>query len=65
MIYVKTFKGYEDMTAQLDAAVNGWIQQNEVEVEDIHATLSHEPEGRARSGDLIYTVLYKADAPLP
>ncbi|MCL4217667.1 MAG: hypothetical protein KJ052_11785 [Candidatus Hydrogenedentes bacterium] len=65
MIYVKTFKGYEDMTAQLDAAVNGWIQQNKVEVEDILATLSHETGGRARSGDLIYTILYKADVPLP
>ena len=25
MIFVKTFKGYEDKTRQLDEAVNGWM----------------------------------------
>ncbi|MBI4557483.1 MAG: hypothetical protein HY706_07870 [Candidatus Hydrogenedentes bacterium] len=64
MLFVKSFKGYEDKTAQLDAAVNQWIVSKRVEAVDIKAVLSHEPAGRAGSGDLIYVVLYRAAAPL-
>lgn len=64
MIFVQTFKGYEDKTRVLDEAVNAWIQSNNVEVNMVQTALSHEHEGRAGSGDLIYTVLYKADAPV-
>lgn len=63
MIFVKTFKGYEDRTAEMDDAVNQWIVAQKVEVVGINSMLSHEAESRARSGDLIYTVLYKADKP--
>ena len=65
MVFVKTFKGYEDKVGQLDQAVNEWVQANQVKVGRIETALSHEPEGRAKSGDLIYTVLYSADAPVP
>jgi hypothetical protein len=65
MIFVKTFKGYEDKTLQLDAVINEWIEKNRVEVVDIKTALSHEAGGRTPSGDLIYTVLYKAQAPIP
>jgi len=64
MLFVKTFKGYEDKTADLDAAVNQWIQDNGVDVVDIKTVLSHEEGGRARSGDLLYTVLYRSDSPV-
>ena len=65
MIFVKTFKGYEDKTAQLDASVNEWITSNNVSVRAVTAVLSHEPGGRAGSGDLLYTVSYEAERPLP
>lgn len=65
MIFVKTFKGYEDKTAELDAAVNGWILKNKADVVTVSAVLSHEHAGRAGSGDLIYTVLYRSDVTLP
>ena len=65
MIFVKTFKGYEDKTAQLDAAVNEWIASNDVSVRAVTSVLSHEPDGRAGSGDLLYTVSYEAEQPLP
>jgi len=64
MIFVKTFKGYEDKTLELDDSVNGWIASNKVEVEAISTVLSHEVEGRAGSGDLLYTVMYRADRPI-
>ena len=64
MIFVKTFKGYEDKTAQLDASVNEWIASNNVSVKAVTAVLSHEYEGRAGSGDLLYTVSYEAERPL-
>lgn len=64
MIFVKTFKGYEDRVLELDEVVNRWVQQNQIDVVDVRAVLSHEPGGRAGSGDLLYTVLYKADAPM-
>ncbi len=64
MVFVRTFKGYEDKTADLDANVNTWIQQYKVDVVTVKTVLSHEPGGRAGSGDLIYTVLYRADAPI-
>lgn len=64
MIFVKTFKGYEDKVLDLDGAVNGWIQSTGADVVDVKSVLSHEIDGRAGSGDLVYTVLYKASAPL-
>lgn len=64
MLYVKTFKGYEDRTHELDNLVNNWLQQSKVEVVDLKTAMAHEVDGRANSGDLIYTLLYKADAPI-
>ena len=62
MVFVKTFKGYEDKIVQLDALVNGWIQEHGLNVVDVRTALGHEPAGRSGSGDLIYTVLYEATA---
>lgn len=64
MIFVKTFKGYEDKILDLDTVVNQWILGTGADVVDIKTVLAHEIDGRAGSGDLIYTLLYKADAPL-
>ena len=64
MILVKTFKGYEDKPLVIDERVNNWIVANKVDVVDIKAALSHEPGAKHGSGDLIYTVLYRADAPI-
>ena len=64
MILIKTFKGYEDRTAALDEEVNSWVVANNVDVVSVKSALSHEPDGRAKMGDLIYTVLYRADAPI-
>ena len=64
MKFVKTFKGYEDRTALLDAETNQWIATHRVEVVSVHTVLSHEENSRAKSGDLIYTVVYEADAPI-
>ena len=64
MRFVKTFKGYEDRTMQLDETVNSWIARNKVQVLEIKTALSHEHGGRGASGDLLYTVLYEADAPI-
>lgn len=64
MKFVKTFKGYEDKVAQLDAEVNQWVVTHGVEVHRVHTVLSHEVDSRAKSGDLIYTVEYAADAPI-
>jgi len=64
MLFVKSFKGYEDKTGQLDNAVNAWIASKQVDVVDIKTALGHEHQGRAAMGDLIYTVLYRADAPI-
>ena len=64
MIFVKTFKGYEDKPGELDRDVNTWIQENQVDVTGIRSVLSHEPGGRSGSGDLLYTVIYRADAPV-
>jgi len=64
MIFVKTFKGYEDKTIRLDAEVNQWIEKNKAKVVDIKSVLGHEFQGRAQSGDLLYTVLYEAEKPI-
>ena len=64
MLFIKTFKGYEDRTHELDSLVNNWLKHAKVEVVDIKTALAHEVDGRAKTGDLIYTVLYKADAPI-
>lgn len=64
MVFVRTFKGYEDKLAELDKTVNVWLLQNKVDVVTIKTALSHEHGGRASSGDLIYTVIYRADTPI-
>ena len=64
MVFVKTFKGYEDRMQELDTAVNTWLAKHDVDVRGLETALAHEPGGRARMGDLIYTVMYKADAPI-
>lgn len=64
MIFVKSFKGYEDKIQDLDATVNEWIQVNNVQVKDIKTVLSHENEARSGSGDLIYSVVYEATMPV-
>jgi len=63
MIFVKTFKGYEDKVQDLDRTVNEWIAVNKVIVRDVKTGLSHEHASRSGSGDLVYTVLYEADLP--
>lgn len=65
MIFVHTFKGYEDKTAKLDEATNEWIRENGIDVVDVKTVLCHEPGGRIGTGDLLYTVLYRSDAPIP
>ena len=64
MIFVKTFKGYEDKTGDLDSFVNAWLAQHQVKVVTVKTAMSHEPQSRSGSGDLIYTVLYEAEAPV-
>ena len=64
MLFIKTFKGYEDKTGQLDENANRWIVQHNVDVVDIKAVLGHEPNSRSGSGDLIYTIMYKANEPV-
>ena len=64
MVFVKTFKGYEDKVQVIDKAVNDWIQAGDVDVVDVKTVLSHEVDSRAHSGDLIYVVLYRAAAPV-
>jgi len=64
MIFIKTFKGYEDRPLDLDVAVNEWIGEHKIDVVDIKASLSHEEGARHGSGDLLYTVLYRADEPV-
>lgn len=64
MVFVKSFKGYEDKVADIDKATNSWILENQIDVRGIQTALSHEPGSRAGSGDLIYTVMYKADKPI-
>ncbi len=64
MIFVRSFKGYEDKSRELDEKLNEWVVKHEPDVVTVKCSLGHEPGGRAGSGDLIYTVLYKADAPI-
>lgn len=64
MIFVKSFKGYEDKVNHLDQQVNEWLVRTQADVVDIKTALSHEHEGRSGMGDLIYTILYRANAPL-
>ena len=64
MLVVKTFKGYEDKTLHMDATVNDWIMKHQVKAVDVKTSLSHESGGRAGSGDLLYTILYEAEAPV-
>ncbi len=60
MIFVKTFKGYEDKIGQLDETTNQWILRHNVDVHDVKIALGHEPNSRSGSGDLIYVILYNA-----
>ena len=64
MIFIKTFKGYEDKVIDLDLSLNNWIAEHKIDVKSIQTALSHEQNSRTRSGDLIYTVMYKADSPI-
>jgi hypothetical protein len=64
MIFVRTFKGYEDKPLDLDNMVNEWIALHGVNVVDIRPSLSHEPGARSGTGDLLYTVLYEAPQPI-
>ncbi len=64
MIFVKTFKGYEDKIGQLDETTNQWIGQHKVDVHDIKIALGHEPNSRSGSGDLIYVIMYKSNEPI-
>jgi hypothetical protein len=64
MILIKTFKGYEDKPLVIDERVNNWIAANKVDVVDVKAVLSHEPDAKHGSGDLVYVVLYRADQPI-
>ncbi|NUM53766.1 MAG: hypothetical protein HUU46_08995 [Candidatus Hydrogenedentes bacterium] len=67
MVYVKTFKGYEDKPADMDKQVNDWLTANAHKIKlvrDVKAAMSHETGGRAGMGDLIYTVVYEASEPL-
>jgi hypothetical protein len=64
MLFVKSFKGYEDKPTHLDDVVNEWILQHKVDVVSVLSAMSHEPDGRAKMGDLIYTVVYRADRPI-
>jgi len=59
MIFVKTFKGYEDKAGEIDTAVNTWILKNRADVVGLQTVLSHENGARAGSGDLLYTLMYK------
>lgn len=68
MVYVKTFKGYEDKTADLDNEVNNWLKSNGSRIStirDIKTALSHQHDARSGMGDLIYTVVYEAGEFLP
>lgn len=72
MIFVRSFKGYEDKVYELDSMVNEWVATNKVDVVSVKTVLSHDPTKPQRqgsalsagSGDLIYTVLYRAESPI-
>ncbi|MBI5091260.1 MAG: hypothetical protein HZB26_02320 [Candidatus Hydrogenedentes bacterium] len=64
MVFVKTFKGYEDKVAQIDQATNDWIKANNVDVVGVKIALAHNQSQGMTGGDLIYTVLYRAEAPI-
>lgn len=64
MIFIRSFKGYEDKIRDLDANVNQWIAKNKVDVVAVQTALAHEPGSKAGTGDLIYTVVYRSEQPL-
>ena len=64
MKFVKTFKGYEDKVAMLDSDVNQWLVTHKVDFISLHTVLSHEENSRAKSGDLIYAIVYEANEPI-
>jgi len=65
MVFVKTFKGYEDRAAELDAAVNEWARQQAVHLRAVQPVVGHKADAVALSGDLLQVVLYQAEAPRP
>ena len=64
MIFVKTFKGYEDKTVQIDQLVNDWIKSKAVDVITVKTALGHPPSSAIVGGELIYSVIYRANAPI-
>lgn len=59
MVWLKSFKGYEDELDDLDRRVNDWIRDAHAEVVDVEVTMGFQPG--QKSGDVIYTVLFKRD----
>lgn len=57
MVWLKSFKGYEDELDDLDRRVNDWIRDSHAEVVDVEITLAFQPG--QKSGDVIYTLLFK------
>ena len=64
MVFVKVFKGLEDKISQIEGATNEWIKNNRPNIRDIKVVMSHEPGGRAVSGDLLFVVMYEAEEPI-
>jgi hypothetical protein len=65
-MFVKTFKGYEDRTSEIDGEVNSWVQAQgaNIQVVDIKVALAHEPGASSGMGDLIFAVIYRAAQPV-
>ena len=64
MLFAKSFKGYEDKAYRLDELLNEWVLEHKADCVDIKTALSHDQNAKHGSGDLIYTVIYRADAPI-
>ena len=67
IVFTKTFKGYEDRTNEIDVALNEWMVANKGQIQEVvsvKTVLAHETNSRAKSGDLIYTVVYLAEQPI-
>ncbi len=67
MLFIKSFKGYEDRISEIDSEVNAWVlaQGATIQVMDVKIALAHEPGSSSGMGDLIYVVVYRADLPAP
>ena len=67
MVYVKTFKGYEDKIAELDKSVNDWLTASAHKIKAVlnrKATLSHDFVFNAAATAEIYTIVYEASEAL-